>query len=582
MPNFDIENLMGLGVPGPIALLLTQIFLEEGQIVASDIPGYIEFQHNDVPVGDDSPSMTWGSTVNDIGSNTGFACNIYGGGTPTYPNAIKMVGSTTVLALSDILGGYDNTLQHSTGGIWGAHNRTNYAFDGTEQFMFTFNSAGTVSTVGTAVTGVGTNFTGEAWAGGYILISGQTRRFTPLTATTGTLSSSLSADVSGVTYQLGNWPVPNPTYTPDDLCNHMWLVGVTHAMYRGSYCGLYAGSANSIGHDPITATNVDTPNSGIFCGTKNVVVGPNNTIIGGKLNIIQSPAAAGFNAILSGSSNLITAYGWSGVGGQSCSSSGNWNFTFGKSINNNGGANGATAAFGNAYTTTATNSLVFGNGHSSSSGNYNLHGGFACVNTGSSNLVVGNINQVTKSYAGAVGRDNLISGEADYSFVSGYKARANKLGQVAQASGFLVSVGDTQTSVVVAKRNTTGNTPTVLTLDGAAPVAANVITVSSTSTNTWCTTAYKITVTAMSQGSTANTGRWNFEGLISKGANNAATVLQAGEAVGTPQRTGTLATATVATSADTTNGALTITVTGIAATNINWNARVELTEVTYV
>lgn len=34
------------------------------QIPVAQIPGYVQFQHNDAPVGNNSPSMTWGSTVN--------------------------------------------------------------------------------------------------------------------------------------------------------------------------------------------------------------------------------------------------------------------------------------------------------------------------------------------------------------------------------------------------------------------------------------------------------------------------------------------------------------------------------------
>jgi len=78
-----------------------------------------------------------------------------------------------------------------------------------------------------------------------------------------------------------------------------------------------------------------------------------------------------------------------------------------------------------------------------------------------------------------------------------------------------------------------------------------------------------------------DTARWTINGAIKRGAAAASTAL-----VGTPTVTMThnnagAAAWTVAVTADTTNGALAVTVTGAAATTIRWVCRINTTEMTY-
>jgi len=79
----------------------------------------------------------------------------------------------------------------------------------------------------------------------------------------------------------------------------------------------------------------------------------------------------------------------------------------------------------------------------------------------------------------------------------------------------------------------------------------------------------------------ANGAAWSFEGAIMRGANAASTVL-----IDTPSVNRVAASAgatawTIAITADTTNGGLRVTVTGVASTTIRWVAKVETTEVTF-
>ena len=138
------------------------------------------------------------------------------------------------------------------------------------------------------------------------------------------------------------------------------------------------------------------------------------------------------------------------------------------------------------------------------------------------------------------------------------------------------SLGNSETRVVTVSATTSDNTPTELTLDGEAPSGTNKILLP----RPYTAAAYRITVVAIKQASASNLARWDFDGLIAKGATNASTVKKGGELDDTIIFS-PFGSAVVETAADTTYGALVIRITGVAATKIKWVARVELAEVSY-
>ena len=538
------------------------------------------YYNNGLTLGVTSPDIVFGD-ANSLGAGSVGGNVIFGGGSATYPNQITDTGGVTFFGLSSIWGSYDNIFNGSTGAIIGPHNRIGIGGQSSETFFWgSSNEAGTISSSGTTVTGVGTSFQNTMKKGSYILADGQERIVDTITSATSlTTTVAFSPTLSGNTYKKSNWMTPNSAYTPTDSNNHSWAIGSSNMIFNSAYA-IAAGTQNTIGWDGTTqraSTSAST-----WGGLGNNVAGPYSTTVGGQLNTIFSPAGAGHNTIIGGSTNNITAGGWSTVGGQSSSSGANHNFTHGFSINNNGTR---TAAFGSTYTSTMTDSLIFGNGFSTATGTYSLLGGLASTNNASDySGTLGYIVQNAADYSWGWGRENLLTSGATWASAGGYKSRVNKPGQQAQAAGVFTSVGDAQTSQMVARKATTDATPTVMTLDGAALASTNAITVNSTSTGTYSATAYEVTVIAMKQGSTADFGRWKFEGIITKGSNAVSTTKQTGEVAATPQLLGTASSTpwACATSADTTNGALSITVTGQSATNINWVANVRLTEVTYV
>jgi hypothetical protein len=136
-------------------------------------------------------------------------------------------------------------------------------------------------------------------------------------------------------------------------------------------------------------------------------------------------------------------------------------------------------------------------------------------------------------------------------------------------------VGATQTALLVLGKQTTDATATVLTSEGTAASTTNQVILPNNSAY-----YFKGSVIANVTGA-ANGASWSFEGAIMRGANAASTVL-----IGTPAINRVAATAgaslwVVALTADTTNGGLAVTVTGLASTTIRWVAKVETTEVTF-
>jgi len=78
-----------------------------------------------------------------------------------------------------------------------------------------------------------------------------------------------------------------------------------------------------------------------------------------------------------------------------------------------------------------------------------------------------------------------------------------------------------------------------------------------------------------------NTSAWKFDAVIKRGATAASTALVAAVTPTLIAQDAGASSWTVAVTADTTNGALAVTVTGAAATTIRWVCKLETTEVTY-
>lgn len=182
------------------------------------------------------------------------------------------------------------------------------------------------------------------------------------------------------------------------------------------------------------------------------------------------------------------------------------------------------------------------------------------TNTASSGVALGTSNTVDAGGSTAIGKQASVFGIK---------------GRVAYSAGQVSSLGDSQASKFILQRRTTDATATTLISDAVAsptPYLSNQVILSNNS-------AYGFTGTILAkQAGSTNAAYWKVEGLLVRGASAGATVLLSPTITLVSNVPG-WGTPTLA--ADTSNGGLQIQVTGAAATNIQWTAVIETTEVIY-
>jgi hypothetical protein len=250
-------------------------------------------------------------------------------------------------------------------------------------------------------------------------------------------------------------------------------------------------------------------------------------------------------------------------------------------------ASGAYSVLGGGYQNTASNTsaCVPGGENNVASGAAAFASGSGNTASGDHSFVGGSTNIASNSDATAFGYSNTASGlrsfaagfsttsSGDYSTaISNNSTTRGLYGSFANASGNFSVQGDAQTGAYVARGQTTNGTPKVLTFDNSTAGTTNQVVLPNDST-------YFINVFIAARRTDADNGSaaYMFQGCIDRNTNAASTSL-----VGTPVKT-VLAEDTVAwdvtATADTTNGALSITVTGEAAKTISWVAYIQTVEV---
>lgn len=175
------------------------------------------------------------------------------------------------------------------------------------------------------------------------------------------------------------------------------------------------------------------------------------------------------------------------------------------------------------------------------------------------------------------GRDNAIGASADYSTVpGGYRASATRYGQEVIASGaFATTDGTAQLSRQVLRAETTDNAITRLTSDGSGTANAyNTVNIPADALYA----VHAIVGAKDTNPAVADSRMWEIKALLKRG-----TLASSTEIVGTASITSIAADSgasgwVVAVTADTTNGGLSVTVTGAVATTIRWVCSVSTTE----
>jgi hypothetical protein len=289
--------------------------------------------------------------------------------------------------------------------------------------------------------------------------------------------------------------------------------------------GFYSVIAGGGGNDP---------------GDVNTASGNYSFIGGGYANIASSTTTV----VCGGSSNTASGDTSFVGGGYSNTSSGDWSVIAGGEIN----------------TANSFNSSVGGGLYNTASGDYSV------VSGGGYNTASGNT-----SYVGG-GDNNTASGDWS-SIVGGKEATTRGLyGANTRGNGAFNNLGDAQIGSYIARRQTTTATATVLTFDQSAAGTTNQVVLPNDSTY-----FFTISISARRTNADNESAAYKFEGCIDRNTNAASTAL-----VGVPVKTILAEDTTawdVSVTADTTNGALAITVTGEASKTIRWVAHIQTVEV---
>jgi hypothetical protein len=325
------------------------------------------------------------------------------------------------------------------------------------------------------------------------------------------------------------------------------------------------------------------------------------------------PSATGANAIAIGDSAVASnqdsiaigdgansaayfgvAIGW----GASTTSNGSRGIAIGKSATTDGISSFA-AGDSATITNTGTSAVALGTSHaagtdsfaaviSTNSSSYGASGGNSvaigpnakCTGDG---VAIGRAAQSTTNYAYSIGFGSIASG--NYSFSAGRdttaSARAtvalgeaslaNIQGKMSFASSKFAANGDAQGGQFILRSDTTDATAEAMTTSNSAASATNQIVAASDT----CITFHG-TVVAMQNGAQAHAG-WEIKGML---VNDGGTTTLALGNVSDMAATNA-SNWVVALSADNTNNALKIQVTGEASHNIRWVANVQTSEVTY-
>ena len=373
--------------------------------------------------------------------------------------------------------------------------------------------------------------------------------------------------------------------------------GSPYSAVVGGFANTANGYLNFIGGgytNSGTSVSAVTTQSGTMNATTSVTLsGSNASIKVGQYITGTSIAIGTYVAAISGTSltlsqaasgsstSTLSFYTPHGVvvGGGNNQATGSYSFIggggdAGTAANRNVASGDWSTVGGGAKNTASGIASVVAGGGTDGAGFYaNTASGIASVISGGTN------NAASATLSTIIGGGNNVA-NAQYSVVLGSTfgtTRGIQGNTVIAANNVPITTttGVSQSAILVLGTQTTDATATVLRSSTAAASGTNQVTLPNNS-------AYYFKGSVIANvTAAANGASWSFEGSIMRGANAASTVL-----IGTPSvnRVASTSGATawsITVTADTTNGALAITVTGAAATTIRWVAKIETTEVTF-
>ena len=305
----------------------------------------------------------------------------------------------------------------------------------------------------------------------------------------------------------------------------------------------------------------------------------------------NASSVTGWTCISQGSANSSAPNGFATAGGTTfgnnsfaagsgVTASGSQSAAVGGSTNTASGTNAAVIG-GSGNTADSLSSVVVGGASSTAGNGYAaVLGGQSNSASGSSSIVAGgNFHSASATYAAALGGTSHIANSQGSVVVGAYGGTTRGVAgrTIFSASVFPIfsSQGVSQTSLLVLGVQTTDSTVTTLRSDTNAASTTNQLVLSNNS-------AYYVRGSCIANVTGGgNTKAWSFEAAIKRGANAASTAIVGAVTKNIVAADAGAATWDITISADTTNGALAVSVTGQAATTIRWVCRLDSTEVTY-
>lgn len=336
--------------------------------------------------------------------------------------------------------------------------------------------------------------------------------------------------------------------------------------------------ATASGGDPdLYRNNASSATTPSAAGTNAVAIGSGSSAnqtdsiaIGGTAYVGNSYAVAlGYDARVSGGD------GGTALGRNSRSANGDA-IAIGKSYSS-GTASFAAAIANNtsSYGATGANSIAIGQ-TSKATGAGSVAIGKSCISDGGRTVALGHQTTASDFYSFAVGA--LSEALQDGSVCTGIRGRSDVEGKrVHSSSTFSAQIGNCQTGEIVLGKQTTDATPAQLTSNpGNAASATNSITLPNNS-------CYGFTGTVIAREDSSSTNDfavWEIKGGAVR-AGSASTTALGSYNINRISESAGATNWSIALSADTTNGAVAITVTGEASHSIRWVATVNTTEVIY-
>jgi hypothetical protein len=339
------------------------------------------------------------------------------------------------------------------------------------------------------------------------------------------------------------------------------------------------------------ARNTTTSTSGSGDNIYRVRAGQTLQFFYTKQTLDQATSASsvtGWTCISQGSANSSAPNGFATAGGTTfgnnafaagsgVTASASQSVAVGGTLNTASGTN-AAAIGGSSNTASSTASAVIGGSSNNATTNINsvVVGGTSNTANGQNAVVVGGRANSSSGHSSVVlGGSSNQSNANSSTILSGQGARVRSRDSVAVFANNNNGTGNYQSSVLLLSRETTDATVTTLASSVGAAGTSNQMTLPDNA-------AYYVRGSCIANVTGGgNTKAWSFEAAIKRGAGAGTTAIVGAVIKNIVAADAGAATWDITLSADTTNGAFRVQVTGQAATTIRWTCRLDSTEVAF-